>query len=131
MQNAVNMPGTHRLTTEVHFCAAHQLRGYVGNCAQLHGHNYRVIVEVLATQLDEIGLGMDFREIRKGAEAVALELDHRFLNELAPFDRVNPSAENIASYFFEKLAQKLDRPGARVSAITIWETERCSVRYEA
>ena len=124
------MSGIHRLTTEVYFAAAHQLRGYIGNCAQLHGHNYRVIVEVTASKLNEIGLGLDFRTIKQAAQEVAKGVDHRFLNELPPFDEVNPSAENIAVYFFDRLSTMLNAEHVHVSAITIWETEHCSVRYE-
>ncbi len=123
------MAARYQLKTHVNFCAAHQLRGYEGNCARLHGHNYRVEVEVEATKLDEIGIGMDFRDIRAETEVIASELDHRFLNEIPPFDEVNPTAENVAAYFFRRLSTALNREGARVAAIVIWETERCSVRY--
>ena len=124
------MSGRYVLQTHVTFAAAHQLHGYDGDCARLHGHNYRVEVEVTATRLDEVGLGMDFREIRRAAGEVADALDHRHLNEIPPFDRENPSAENLAKYFFDRVGELLNRPHARVSAVTVWETERCFVRYE-
>jgi 6-pyruvoyltetrahydropterin/6-carboxytetrahydropterin synthase len=123
------MPSRYQLKTHATFCAAHKLRGYQGNCARLHGHNYRVEVEVEATKLDEIGIGIDFRDIRAATEELAGELDHRYLNEIPPFDEVNPTAENVAAYFYRRLGRALDGPQARVAAVTIWETERCSVRY--
>lgn len=123
------MSGEYVLQTHVTFAAAHQLRGYDGNCARLHGHNYRVEVQVTATQLDDVGLGMDFREIRRGAEEVAKSLDHRFLNEIFPFTEENPTAENLARYFYDRLGEKLNREHAWVSAVTVWETERAFVRY--
>ncbi len=117
------------LKTHVHFAAAHRLRGYQGDCEQLHGHNYKVEVEVRATGLDENGMGIDFREIRVAAREVVGELDHRFLNEIPPFDEVNPTAEHIAAYVFERLGRRLDREHAKVLAVTVWETDRDSVRY--
>jgi 6-pyruvoyltetrahydropterin/6-carboxytetrahydropterin synthase len=121
------------LKTHVHFAAAHRLRGYQGDCEQLHGHNYKVEIEVLARSLDAIGMGIDFRAIRAAGREVVAALDHRLLNDIPPFTELNPTAENIAAYVFEQLARVLDTSdgegGATVHAITVWETERDSVRY--
>jgi 6-pyruvoyltetrahydropterin/6-carboxytetrahydropterin synthase len=119
------------LETHVHFAAAHRLRGYQGDCEQLHGHNYKVDIEVRAAQLDELGMGIDFRAIRAAAREVVAVLDHRLLNDIPPFDELNPTAENIAVYVYEQLAGRLDGEHARVSAVTIWETDRDRVRYSA
>lgn len=115
------------LKTHVHFAAAHRLRGYQGDCEQVHGHNYKV--EVQASGLDDVGMGIDFREIRVAAREVVGELDHRFLNEIPPFTEVNPTAEHIAAFVFDRLARRLDREHVKVHAITVWETDRDSVRY--
>lgn len=123
------MAARYTLKVITDFASAHTLQGYPGACSRMHGHNWKVEVEVVATALDEIGIGMDFKTIRKAANAVAEHLDHRYLNEVAPFDRQNPTAENIAGYFYQELSQLLNRPEARVSAITLWETERACVRY--
>jgi 6-pyruvoyltetrahydropterin/6-carboxytetrahydropterin synthase len=117
------------LKTHVHFAAAHRLRGYQGDCEQLHGHNYKVEVEVRASGLDEVGMGIDFREIRSLANEVVGELDHRYLNEIPPFDEVNPTAEHIAAFVFDRLSRRIDREHAKLHAVTIWETDRDSVRY--
>lgn len=111
------------------FAAAHSLRHYPGDCSKLHGHNWKVEVEVTATALDAVGIGMDFKHIRKEAKAVCDHLDHEFLNDLPPFDQINPTAENIAAYIYRELGQRLNTATAQVSAITIWETERACVRY--
>lgn len=127
------MARAYLLKTCVHFAAAHRLRGYQGDCEQLHGHNYKVEIEVRATQLDELGMGVDFRAIRVAAREVVGVLDHRLLNDIPPFTELNPTAENIAAYVYERLDEQLgrvlDRAQARVHAVTIWETERDSVRY--
>jgi 6-pyruvoyltetrahydropterin/6-carboxytetrahydropterin synthase len=122
------------LKTHVHFAAAHRLRGYRGDCEQLHGHNYKVEIEVLAGDLDELGMGIDFRAIRAAGREVVAVLDHRLLNDIPPFTELNPTAENIAAYVFDQLAQVLETgsetgTGVKVHAITVWETERDSVRY--
>ncbi|EHQ51060.1 6-pyruvoyl tetrahydropterin synthase [Ectothiorhodospira sp. PHS-1] len=111
------------------FASAHTLRDYPGNCSRLHGHNWKVEAEVEATVLDSLGMAVDFKTIKSLARDIAGELDHTYLNDLAPFRDVNPTAENIAAWFFREMAARLNAPGVRVSAITLWETERACVRY--
>ncbi len=111
------------------FASAHTLRGYPGDCSRMHGHNWKVEVEVVAQQLDEVGMGLDFKVIKEAARALGKRLDHRYLNDIEPFDKVNPTAENIAAYFYQGLSQRLNNPHVRVSAVTLWETDRACVRY--
>jgi 6-pyruvoyltetrahydropterin/6-carboxytetrahydropterin synthase len=86
-------------------------------------------VEVAASQLDAIGMGVDFRVIKRAARDIAERLDHRYLNDLEPFSRVNPTAENIAAYFHKELSTQLNNERIQVHAVTLWETERACVRY--
>ena len=111
------------------FASAHTLRDYPGACSRMHGHNWKIEAEVQASQLNEIGMAIDFKEIKREVRAIADELDHRYLNDLAPFQDINPTAENIARYFFQRLAQRLNNERVQVSALTIWETDRACVRY--
>lgn len=111
------------------FAAAHALRDYAGACSRLHGHNWKVEVEVIATALDETGMGLDFKFIKDLTREALNRLDHRHLNELAPFDQINPTAENIAAYLYRQLAAGLNGPRTRIGAVTVWETERACVRY--
>ena len=111
------------------FAAAHSLRGYPGDCSKMHGHNWKVEAEVVATALDEIGIGIDFKTIRHHTKAVCDRLDHEYLNEISPFDQINPTAENIAAHIYQALSERLNGETVRVHAITIWETERACVRY--
>ena len=111
------------------FASAHTLRGYPGACARMHGHNWKVEVEVEATQLDAVGMGVDFKVIKTATREIAGRLDHRYLNELEPFTDLNPTAEHIAAYFHRELSRTLNQPHLRVSAVTLWETERACVRY--
>lgn len=128
-QSKLPSGGTYTLTTEVEFAAAHQLHGYDGNCARLHGHNWRVVIEVTGSRLDSVGMVVDFKVIRREARDIAKRLDHGYLNEVAPFNAVNPTAENLAAYFHQELAGSFDTPSYHVSAVTVWENARSAVTY--
>ena len=111
------------------FASAHTLRDYPGACSRMHGHNWKVETEVEASALDDIGMGVDFKAMKRAAREVGDRLDHRYLNELEPFDTVNPTAENIAAYLYREIAAQLDSDTVRVKAVTLWETDRACVRY--
>ena len=124
------MAATYTLKIVTDFASAHTLRDYPGACSRLHGHNWKVEVEVQATQLDNVGMGIDFKDVKKATRQVTDELDHYYLNEIPPFDRVNPTAENIASYIYQTVSELLNNERIKVKAVTLWETERACVRYE-
>ncbi|HHO69112.1 MAG TPA: 6-carboxytetrahydropterin synthase QueD [Gammaproteobacteria bacterium] len=123
------MSGRYTLKIVTDFASAHTLRGYPGACARMHGHNWKVEVEVVARELDDIGMGVDFKVIKQATREVAERLDHRYLNELEPFTDINPTAENIAAYFYRALSDTLNNQRVRVQAVTLWETERACARY--
>ena len=111
------------------FASAHTLRDYPGDCNRMHGHNWKVEAEIIATQLNDVGMGIDFKEIKQATRSVAKRLDHRYLNEIAPFTEENPTAENIARYFYDELSTTFNSDHISVNAVTLWETERACVRY--
>ena len=111
------------------FAAAHRLNGYPGDCSRLHGHNWKLEVEVTATALDTIGMGVDFKVIKSAARSVTDKLDHYDLNSLAMFETINPTAENIAAYVYRELTKILNTETRWVNAVTLWETDRACVRY--
>ena len=123
------MTATYELRVVTEFAAAHTLRGYPGSCSRLHGHNWKVEIEIRASRLDEMGMAIDFREIRANAREVTDRLDHRYLNELEPFTELNPTAENIAAHCFREIGARLNRPAVHVQAVTVWENDRACVRY--
>jgi 6-pyruvoyltetrahydropterin/6-carboxytetrahydropterin synthase len=88
-----------------------------------------VDVEVTATELDEIGMGIDFRDIKSATNELIGALDHRNLNDIPPFDEINPTAENIAAYIYKGLSNELNNERVSVNAVTIWETDRACVTY--
>jgi len=117
------------ISAEYSFAAGHALRGYKGKCENVHGHNYKVQVTVAGERLNSIGLLMDFVDLRATIKALADRLDHRFLNDLPPFDQLNPSAENLAKYFCDGLDLQVREQGLRVRAVTVWETDTTSATY--
>lgn len=123
------MAGLYTLKVVTDFAASHSLRDYEGQCQRLHGHNWKVEVEVNASKLDNVGMGMDFKQIKRATKQVLEGMDHYHLNEIPPFDTINPTAENIASYIYDEIGKLINQEFVKVSAVTIWETERACVRY--
>jgi 6-pyruvoyltetrahydropterin/6-carboxytetrahydropterin synthase len=113
------------------FAAAHNLRNYKGKCENLHGHNYKVRVTLAGQEVDATGLLYDFVHLKQVIQGVIRALDHKYLNELPPFDVQNPSAENIARYIYEQTSKQLPQAanGAGVASITVWETETAAATY--
>jgi len=113
------------------FEAAHQITGYPGKCARLHGHNWVVEAVVKGTQLNELGMLIDFKEAKKALAGVLDRFDHRFLNELEPFSTgVLPTAENLSRIIYEELAAALPCPeDAALAAVTVYESPKSSVTY--
>jgi 6-pyruvoyltetrahydropterin/6-carboxytetrahydropterin synthase len=121
-------PAVYELTVAGSFAAAHRLRGYRGDCEKLHGHNWRVEVCLAAGRLDELGMVVDFREVKAVLGEVLDRLDHGYLNEVPPFDERNPTTENLCRHIAEGLAGRL--PGhVAVRRVTCWESQGCSASY--
>jgi len=121
----------YEVNVDEEFAAAHNLRGYKGKCEDLHGHNYKVRVTVAGEDLDSVGLLCDFVQVKKVIRDVIRALDHKYLNELPPFDVLNPSAENIARHIFDESAKSFAPPsnGAAIASVTVWETDSTFAVY--
>ena len=117
------------VSVEYSFSAGHALRHYKGKCENVHGHNYKVRVTVAGEGLDRAGLLVDFSELKTGLRALVDRLDHQFLNDLEPFDEVNPSAENLAKYISDGIAPRLEGREFRLHSVTVWETDSSSATY--
>lgn len=114
---------------KTHFSAGHHLRNYPGNCEQPHGHNWSVEVTVRATELDNLGMGIDFRKLKEAVGSVLKQLDHRDLNQHPAFLVKNPSSENIAAYLYDNLKEPLSSERYHLESITIGETENTGITY--
>jgi 6-pyruvoyltetrahydropterin/6-carboxytetrahydropterin synthase len=112
------------------FSSAHSLRDYPGDCANMHGHNWKVEVLVSSKELDESGMVIDFRKIKQQTKKVISKLDHRYLNEVKPFDKVNPTAENLAKYLYEEIDKNITNDKVIVYKVIVWENSRYSASYQ-
>ena len=119
----------YQISVEEHFDAAHFLRGYRGKCEALHGHRYRVVVKIKASELNDIGIAYDFVEIKQPLRDIISTFDHTCLNDVPPFDKMNPSAENIASTIYNELKMKLAEAPVSVSCVEVWESPQTGVSY--
>lgn len=117
------------LMVDTTFAAAHQLRGYKGKCEQMHGHNWKVQVHVVAEKLNDIDIAIDFHDLKELLNEVITPLDHSFLNDIFPFTEKNPSSENIAKWIYDSLNKKLSDEHVQVSAVTVWESETAAATY--
>ena len=117
------------LTTFVEFSSAHTLNGHDGPCRRMHGHNWKVEVEVSGNKLDNIGMVIDFKKIRIMTNQVVDRLDHQFLNDLSAFKDENPTAENIAKYIHAELTKSINNDNIIVKSIKLWETDKSAVTY--
>lgn len=139
------MPARYIVRATTEFSAAHVLHGYAGACNRIHGHNFKVELEVEARAVDDIGMAIDFTLLESIAASIAQELDHRLLNEIPPFNEVNPTAENLGAFFWTRASRALAGPvragaktgdvaaeaarGVRLRAVTVRENDRTSVTY--
>ncbi|MBU1354970.1 MAG: 6-carboxytetrahydropterin synthase QueD [Candidatus Edwardsbacteria bacterium] len=112
-----------------HFSAAHSLRDYQGKCENLHGHNYKVEVELKGQELTKAGMVVDFTDLRTAMDKVLSRMDHKHLNEIKPFDKINPTAENIAKMIYEEMLLKFSAKKIKVSQVVVWESEGCKATY--
>jgi len=123
------MPGQFEVMIERNFSSAHQLRGYKGKCENLHGHNYRIEIYARGRELDNIGLLVDFVELKAAADEVVQYLDHQNINELAPFHVLQPSAENLAKHILEQVSSKVGDKRVQIFKVRCVETPTSVATY--
>ena len=119
----------YRISVTRHFDSAHFLRGYEGKCEALHGHRYEVKVTLETQKLNAIGLAFDFTVLKQELDGIISQYDHHSLNDVAPFDRINPSAENIAETIYREIKLKLEKAPAIVTQVEVWESPDSSAVY--
>ena len=120
------------VTVESGFSSGHYLRNYRGKCENPHGHNYKVCVTLVGRELDEAGLLLDFKLLKQVMRPVIERIDHQMLNDLDPFTRINPSAENLARYFYQETSAQLfemTQGRVQIKDCTIWETDTTRAIY--
>jgi len=123
----------YNIKIEANFSSAHNLRGYKGKCEELHGHNWKVEEVVSKDKLDKAGMVLDFKYLKMKLNKVLEKLDHKYLNNLSYFKKVNPTSENIAKYIYDSLKEQFSRSnsqGASLKSVTVWENSTSSSTYE-
>ncbi|HMF54790.1 MAG TPA: 6-carboxytetrahydropterin synthase QueD [Pyrinomonadaceae bacterium] len=125
------MAGQYEVMIERNFSSAHQLRGYKGKCENLHGHNYKIEIYARGSELNNIGLLVDFVELKEAADEIVQYLDHRNINELPPFDEeLNPSAENLARFILERVARRITDDRVQIYKVRCFETPTSVATYQ-
>jgi 6-pyruvoyltetrahydropterin/6-carboxytetrahydropterin synthase len=119
----------YQISVELDFDAAHALRGYKGKCEALHGHRFVVVVKIKASKLNDIGIAYDFADLKKHANEIIDRFDHSYLNEIPPFDKINPSSENIAYTIYNELKPKLAGSAVSLSVVEVWESPQSGATY--
>ena len=119
----------YQISVEQHFDAAHYLRGYQGKCEALHGHRFRVVVKITAAEVNDIGLAYDFTDLKRYLKEILDRFDHTCLNDIPPFDEINPSAENIAAAIYNELKDRLAAEPVTLTAVEAWESPEQGVAY--
>ena len=119
----------YQISVEQDFNAAHFLRDYHGKCEALHGHRFRVVVQVKSSRVDDIGMAYDFTELKQHLGDILARFDHTCLNDMPPFDKANPSSENIASTVYNELKIKLADAPVSLSSVEVWESPQSRVAY--
>jgi 6-pyruvoyltetrahydropterin/6-carboxytetrahydropterin synthase len=123
------MPGIYEIFVTTQFAAAHSLPGHPGNCARLHGHNWKIMVFVRSKELNGLGIALDFGHLEAGIQEILRDLDHYNLNDLPAFKEANPTAENLARFLYEELGQRLNSEALRVSKVQVSETSGVGAVY--
>ena len=118
----------YRITVNDYFSSAHMLRGYKGKCEKLHGHNWKVEIEIEGEELDDIGLLIDFKDIKKILADSIEFLDHKLINDIEPFDKINPSSEQISKFLHERIGNMLPEK-INIVKTSIWESENSKASY--
>lgn len=114
---------------DTHFAGAHHLRNYPGDCEKPHGHNWKVKVTVRASELDECGMGIDFKVLKAVVKEVIDKLDHHDLNTLPYFQEKNPSSEHIAEFLFDEVKSRLSNDRYGIHSVTVRETDTQGLIY--
>ena len=119
----------YQLFVEEHFDAAHQLRNYHGKCENLHGHRFKVVVHLEATKLGDSGLAYDFAQLKHHLRGILARLDHSYLNDIPPFDKIEPSCENLAANIYNELQPLFSGSPVKLAYVEVWESRTSGVAY--
>ncbi len=116
---------------EIMISATHRVREHDGGCERIHGHNWKIVVYVGASKLNNMGMVIDFKDLKKVMKEVIMPMDHNDINTYKPFDIVNPTSENIAKYIYEEVSKKINDDRISVSRVEVFETDKSKAIYKS
>jgi len=119
----------YKLNVTSDFSSAHKLDGYEGLCKNLHGHNWKVRIGIMCEKVDNIGMTIDFGEVKKNLKEIMMMLDHTYLNELDHFKGINPTSENIAKFIYKEMKKRIEVPFCKMTDVEVWESDITSMVY--
>jgi len=119
----------YQINIETHFSSAHRLRHYNGECERLHGHNWKVQISVASEVLNDLGMVMDFKDLKSNVKPLIEKLDHQYINDIYPFNEINPTTENISKYLFDEFSKLINTDLIKVTKVEIWESPTSSASY--
>ena len=119
----------YQLFVEEHFDAAHRLRNYHGKCENLHGHRFKVVARLEAAKLNDTGLAYDFAQLKHHLRGILARFDHAYLNDLPPFDKIEPSCENLAATIYNELQPHLSESPVTLTCVEVWESPTSGAAY--
>ena len=126
------MSGKYTIGISGHFDSAHFLKNYPGACSNLHGHTWKVDIIVSSKKLDEIGMAIDFKILKKLLNNILDKYDHHLINDIEPFKNINPTAENISREIYVQLKTQLEKEysNAKLESVTVWESQNAFAKFE-
>jgi 6-pyruvoyltetrahydropterin/6-carboxytetrahydropterin synthase len=119
----------YQITIETHFSSAHRLIDYSGECERLHGHNWKIQISVASDVLSDLGMVMDFKDLKSNVKPLIEKLDHQYLNDIPPFTEINPTTENISKYLFDEFSKLVNTDQIKVTKVEVWESTTSSASY--
>ena len=119
----------YEVSKEMMISATHRVREHQGGCERIHGHNWKIIVYVEAKELNNMGMVIDFKDLKHVMHKVIMPMDHNDINTFAPFDKINPTSENISKYIFDEMSKELNDDRKHISKVEVYETDNSKAIY--
>ena len=119
----------YEVSKEIMISATHRVREHQGGCERIHGHNWKILVYVEAKELNNMGMVIDFKDLKNIMIKVIMPMDHNDINTYPPFDKLNPTSENISKYIFDEMSKELDDDRKHISKVEVYETDNSKAIY--
>jgi len=119
----------YRINVISSFPGAHKLNDYPGACKNLHGHNWKIRVQLATQKTDDLGMAIDFKVVKERLNDLIAQFDHQYLNELKWFQDQNPTSENIARVIYHELNKSFENEDVHMVEVEVWESDVTSIIY--